>query len=153
MDIKKIAVDLALAEEKASLEAEYLTKQLSPYLESIISNTLKPKTSIISYNNIQVPKTILSDDGKGKIDELVIVSSSKDYALEVVADNKLLYDNEWDWFNTITEAVEEMSAFVNGSKFILHLSDIKFTENIMVRLKPTSNPITVDTIFIKLEKY
>lgn len=127
---------------------------MSP-IELIVPSTsvLKPKTSIVSYNNIQIPKTILYVDGSGKVDELVIVSSSKDYAIEVVADDEQLYDNEWDWFNMITEVVEEISAFVNDSKFILHLSDIKFTENIMVRLKPTSNPITVDTIFIKLEKY
>ena len=105
--------------------------------------------------DFKIPGTIIDINGAGCLRELVMKSTFKDYRLHLYVDGQVVYANTWDEFNELSQEIEDIAAFqsVDGL-YVLHLADVKFTENIKAIVEParaTTDRKTINYIFYKVD--
>lgn len=91
---------------------------------------------------------ILEGDGKGSIDQILIVSPSTSFSLRVNADKKKYIDHTYTWLATYSDYINDMSAFVVGGVYYASLRDIIFKEHFSIYVNTTAS-ITFPLIYIK----
>ena len=151
-DLLDWAVQLAIAEENARLAAE----QLARGVQVKVVQTPAPAytTRVEKKKDVEIPVTLIDETGQGKLKELIIKSSFNGYRLIVSVDGRVLYSDDYEWFQDISQEVDEIAAFESNGTYVLHLSDIAFSNRIRVRVEPTLMTLTVrtlDEVFWKLE--
>jgi len=152
-DLLNFALAVAMAEENARLMAEALAQKVRVE----VAPTPPLRTITRSEKDFPIPATIIDEKGSGQLKELLIKSDFKDWRLAVFVDGQQIYNNSYDWFMKISQELEEIAAFqAEDGTYILHLSDIKFTESIKITAEPFIHILAVEKpklkeIFWKLE--
>jgi hypothetical protein len=115
----------------------------------------KPATYVDRRSGVTLPINLFDKSGSGSLKELVVKSTDSGYKVIINADGVELYNNDWSWFNSMTQEVKEFSAFQDESGiYVLSITDIKFTRNLKVSLRPTgirTMELRVNEIFLKVE--
>lgn len=101
--------------------------------------------------------TILKGNYTGIVSEVMIRTSdaaaaNKNYSFRILADNEIIYDDTWDNFNTENGLMSDMSAFDNGTWYVLAFNTIAFTNAIEIEIYNLSNSITFSKVFIKYHR-
>jgi len=92
---------------------------------------------------------ILSIHKKGRLIEMVLVSDSKDYKVIIETDSFKL-KRSYDELDEISDYIESINVFQDGSNYVLSLYDVKFTKfdfNILF-----NGEVTFSRIYAKWEE-
>jgi hypothetical protein len=134
-----VAVRLAVAEEAAR-------QAMARGMRVAASPTV---TKVIHLRGVRLPATLVDVQGQGQMSELVIRSGKKEYSLRVIVDGAQLYYEDYSWFESISQVVEEVAAFQEeGGTYILRLADIHFSKGLKVMALGTQ--VELDEVFCKL---
>jgi len=93
---------------------------------------------------------VLDIRGTGRIQEFMVRSDSSDFKVHIKVDGETLYEDSWANFNALSDTVDEVVAFEEDEKFIVHLEDIEFKEAINIILLGI---FTAENIFVKYKLY
>jgi len=101
---------------------------------------------------VTIPAVIVDEKGSGQLKELLIESVSKDWRLSVYVDGQQLYSDAYDWFASVSQELDEIAAFqTDDGTYVLHLSDISFSESITVTVDSTAGKPVLKEVFWKLD--
>ena len=142
------AMMIAAAEEAARMTQIQIA---GPIVVQALGRKYTTKTG--RDTDVTLPAKLLDEAGAGALKELVIWSSTDQYVLRVIADGKIIYSAQYSWFVTVSQEVREIAAFqAQDGRYVLHLSDIKFSKGIRVEAAPAgSSSVTLDEVFWKVE--
>jgi hypothetical protein len=112
-------------------------------------------TRVVRLRSVALPATLVDASGPGRLSELVVVSRTADFSLRVVVDGRILYDDSYSWFESISQLVEEIDAFSLDGSYALRLRDISFSRRLRVEASPVtvvplSQPVVLDEVLCKL---
>lgn len=146
----ELAAKIAAAEENARLIAEKLAERVT------VEVTPTPPTfsKTIRMTDVPLPYTLVDELGSGCLKEFVVKSRFKDYSLIVLVDGSDLYRNSYDWFQRISQSVEEIDAFEEDGTYVLRLSDIHFAKSLKIVAIPFMTIMTtlkLDEVFCKID--
>lgn len=151
---RDIAVALITARETAKQVAKELVKPVT-----VVIQPISPKeTFISSEGNVTVNgfKEVLDKSAEGELKNLLLITNSSSYKIRLIKDGDTLYDAQFSWFQSITQEVENISAFteldsdgaVTGN-YVLSLKNIAFLKHIRVLMEVTT-PIIISTLYYEL---
>lgn len=125
---------------------------------AIIADTIKRiryKNRMYEYNNKEVVGTFKVMDEKwgGAISEVYFLSNNsvvanKSYSVEIIADGNQAYNGSWDKFAALTNYLQDVSCFDDGTNYFLSFNTIFFDKSISIRIYNAESP-TFLTIFVK----
>jgi hypothetical protein len=116
--------------------------------------TVSVKTTVKTMTDVAIPATLIELNIPGCLKELLIKTADTNYKLTVQVDGETLYDNDFNWFQNISQTVDEISAFQDETgSYILHLADIKWSTNIKVEAQPLTTTGTLKQVFYKIDLY
>jgi hypothetical protein len=146
----ELAAKIVAAEENARLVAEKLAGKVT------VEVTPTPPTfsKTVRMTDIPLPYTLVDELGSGCLKELVVKGRFKDYSLIVLVDGSDLYRNSYDWFQEISQNVEEIDAFEEDGTYVLRLSDIHFAKSLKVVAEPAITILSaskLDEVFCKID--
>jgi hypothetical protein len=149
-DLLNWALMVVAAEENARLVAEKLAEKVT------VEVTPTPPTfsKTVRMTDIPLPYTLVDETGSGCLKELVVKSRFKDYSLIVLVDGSDLYRNSYDWFQRISQSVEEIDAFEEDGTYVLRLSDIHFAKSLKIVAIPfmtITTTLKLDEVFCKID--
>lgn len=112
-------------------------------------------TRVVRLRSVVLPATLVDASGPGRLSELVVVSRAADFSLRVVVDGRILYDDSYSWFESVSQLVEEIDAFSLDGSYALRLRDIHFSRRLRVEASPVSaaplsQPVVLDEVLCKL---
>lgn len=109
----------------------------------------QPSTKV-ELKDVQIPTTLIDEEGAGVLKELMIKSKSGNYTLQLSIDGSTVYNHTWNMLREISQTVDEISAFQDEEdNYILHLYDLKYSMKITVALDGEEQTASV---FYKIEK-
>jgi len=125
----RIASDVVAAEE--------LSRQIAKKVEVKVSPAPKMRTVTYRKTNVKIPAIIIDEYGEGELKEFLILSAYKEIRVIMNVDGQELYNNDFDWFLSIAQEVVGIAAYrrLDGN-YVLHITNIKFTRRIRVRVEP-----------------
>lgn len=74
--------------------------------------------------------------GLGRLDNLVIISNSNLYDVNVAVDDRDVVDDSYDTLNTISNELEHVSAYSRNNSFVVVVTDYPFEEGLHIRIRP-----------------
>lgn len=114
----------------------------------------KPKTYVINpkvSTAINGRYDLLNIRGTGHLKEFMVMSDVRDFTVHIKVDGETLYQDSWADLNAISQPVGEVAAFEDeNGKFIIHLEDIEFKEELIIRLYGVFN---AERFFLKYYLY
>jgi len=138
----------------ASVGTDKLRVTVTDPISAIISAT----TKIVEQTSYSLAAggtyTPVNYSGRGRLHEVTIISSSNQFKVTITVDGVVIWDKSCSEAASITDEVVIVSAFQReDGKYVYHLSDIPFTSSLKVDVVNlnTSNPITLDYVFVKYE--
>jgi hypothetical protein len=127
--------------------AEEIARKLS-------STTAKPRETRVIRITDAVSDTVLSEDGSGKLIELVVISDSREYSVSIAIDNATVMDGSFDWYQSISQYMDWIDAFEDDGSFVLRVADLSFSSSLKISLKTSSTgSVKFREIIAKIEKY
>lgn len=136
---------------RSKLDATEMLADILEKLEQI--RETKPKTYVI---NLKSPTRVggryevLNIRGIGQMREFMVMSDSPDFTVHVKADGGTLYEDTWTELNAISQSVGEVAAYEENGKYVAHLEDIDFNDELIVRLYGV---FTAERVFLKYDLY
>lgn len=79
--------------------------------------------------------------GKGKLDTFLVVSSSRDFSVNVTVDNSEVVDDDFDTLSTFQSDLTHVSAYQSSENFIVSVSGYPFKEFLDIRIIPTEETV------------
>jgi len=120
----------------------------------LLSTTSKPRETRVIRIADAVSDTAISEDGSGKLIELVVISDSREYSVSITIDNATVMDGSFDWYQSVSQYTDWIDAFEDNGSFVLRITDLSFSSSIKISLKITSQgSIKFREIIAKIEKY
>ena len=122
------------------------------FLEELVRN---PASRIVEDSFSLDPgaeRTIIELNGTGRIDEVLIISSSQDFSVKVIVDGNEVWNKDYGSASSITDELMFLAVFtrVQDGKYVYHLADINFRSSVKIAVRNTgSSEITFDNIVIK----
>ncbi len=145
-ELLMMAMSVVVAEEIARRTA----KQSRTVDES------KRKVKVIRIRDVE-PGTVLDVPGSGVLRELVVVCGANNFLLDVVVDGELLTSGDFDWYSSISGFSEWIDAFENDGSYVIRLSNIYFSERLVVRYQPSpglmGQQVKLSDVLAKIELY
>ncbi|MEM2849047.1 MAG: hypothetical protein QXI36_02085 [Candidatus Bathyarchaeia archaeon] len=141
------AFDTALA----MIQAEEMSKHIAERIVVEVKPELKSSTYVDRRSNITLPIILFDEKGSGTLKELVLKSSVNTYKVIITADGYELYNNDWNWFYSMSQVVKEIAAFQENSTYILSIADLKFTRSLRISLRATETGVTLTESFLKVD--
>jgi hypothetical protein len=131
----------------AILAAEEASRKLK-------STIAKPRETRVIRITDAVSDTVISEDGPGKLIELVVISDSKEYGVSIAIDNVTVMDESFDWYQSISQYIDWIDAFEDNGSFVLRVTGLLFSSNLKISLR-TASPgnVRFKEIIAKIEKY
>ena len=150
-DLLKAALEIAAAEEAARGLAAPPPPPQQPPPEA-------PSTKVIRLKSVRLPSVLVDAKGSGRLLELVAVSPTNAFALKVVADGRVLFDDPYSWFESMSPLLEEVDAFSLDGSYTVRISGVEFRERLTVEAYPTtvaqtaagSQPVSLSEVFCEL---
>ena len=131
----------------AILAAEEASRKLT-------AKPLKPRETKVVRITEAVSDTVVSEDGPGRLAELVVISDSKEYLLSIAINNATVMDGSFDWYQTISSYTDWIDAFEDNGSFILRATNLFFSSNLKISLRASSpGSVRFREIIAKIEKY
>lgn len=93
---------------------------------------------------------VLNIRGIGQMREFMVRSDSSDFTVHVKVDGGTLYEDTWTELRGISQVVGEVAAFEENGKYVAHLEDIDFNEELIIRLYGV---FTAERLFLKYDLY
>lgn len=94
---------------------------------------------------------VLGIRGTGQMKEFMVRSDVANFTVHVKVDGDTLYEDTWADLNSISQPVGEVAAFQDeNGKYIVHLEDIDFKEELIIRLYGI---FTAERLFLKYGLY
>jgi len=149
-ELLKLAFAIVVAEEM-SRSAEASNAQETVHREP------SQRTYIGRLANIPIPATVVDENGSGALKELLIVSSHTNFEVSIRIDGDIAYQQPYTWFLERSNELEEIAAFQrDDGKYVLHISDLRYTKSIKIDILPiligTIQRTAIDEVFYKIEK-
>lgn len=127
------------------------TEEASRKLKSTIA---KPRETRIVRITDAVSDTVISEDGSGKLIELVVISDSKEYGMSIAIDNATIMNESFDWYQSISQYIDWIDAFEDNGSFVLRVTGLLFSSNLKISLRIASpGNVKFKEIIAKIEKY
>lgn len=137
--VTSLAIGVVMAEE--------IARKLS-------STTTKPRETRVIRITDAVSDTVLSEDGSGKLIEMVVISDSREYSVSIAIDNATVMDGSFDWYQSISQYMDWIDAFEDNGSFVLRVADLSFSSSLKISLKTSSTgSVKFREIIAKIEKY
>lgn len=122
LDPFKIAIEIALMEDKMSDNAN----------NTVPINGLDFITKTIIIDKKKMPVEILSLSGKGKLEEMTVVSPVK-YRVIIRVDDTEVYNTYWDVLKDYSKYMQNMAAYIDtDGKYVFNVKNISFGKRIQV---------------------
>jgi len=116
----------------------------------------KRKMKVIRVRDVE-PGNVLDVPGSGVLREFVAVSGTNNFLLDVIVDGELLTSGDFNWYRSISEFSDWIDAFESDGSFVVRLSDIDFSERLLVRYQPgsglTGRQARLSDMLAKIEFY
>jgi hypothetical protein len=154
-DLLKLALEIAAAEEAArGLAVPPPAPQQPPRPQAPEA----PSARVVRLRSVRLPSVLVDERGPGRLHELVVVSPTDGFALKVVADGRVLFDDPYPWFESVSPLLEGVDAFSLDGSYAVRISGIEFRERLTVEAYPTAvaplaagpQPATLSEVFCKL---
>ena len=115
---------------------------------------LKPNTYVIN-PKVSTPVRgryeVLNIRGTGQLKEFMVRSDVVGVTVHVMVDGGTLYEDTWTELSAISQPVGEVAAFRDeNGKYVIHLEDIDFHKELIVRLYGIFN---AERLFLKYDLY
>jgi len=131
----------------AILAAEEASRKLS-------STIAKPRETRVVRITDAESDTVISEDGPGKLIELVVISDSREYGVSIAIDNTTIMDGSFDWYQSVSQYMDWIDAFEDNGSFILRVTGLLFSSNLKISLRIASpGNVRFREIIAKIEKY
>jgi hypothetical protein len=149
MSSRSKAFDTALAVVQADIIAEKLAGHIKPVIVEKEIVVEKPAAALIyptEYVNLENEtingqSQILNEDGKGRVEKILIRSPNQNFNISLQADyGQPLQESYTDF--------QDVAAWQDGSTYVMELTDIAFEKNIRFSIT-TTQATTFSRIFIK----
>ena len=104
--------------------------------------------------NVKLPVILFDRSGAGVLKELALKSDTSNYRVITTVDGLEGYSNDWSWFYTNSDIIDEIAAFQKDSIYILSISDIKFSKSLKIAIRPThpsATAIRLAEVFLKVD--
>jgi len=103
---------------------------------------------------LTAPKYFLDEKFSGAISEVYFLSDStvaanKGFSCSIIADGKTIYEGTWDEFNAQSSYETDMSAFDDGTYYVLSFQVVFFEKSIKIRIFNVNTTVTFDFVKIK----
>lgn len=144
---RKWELALALIRQR-QLARELAKAQVKPQAQPV------PYTRVGRLHDVAIPETFIDEHGAGVLKEFMVKSLDKGFVVRVYVDGVELYGDSFDQLSSISQEVEEVAAFQSEGIYVLHLSDISFSESLKVVVEPVTlspTPFRLEEVFWKLE--
>jgi len=142
-----ISMDTLTSTAIAVVMAEEIARKLS-------STATKPRETRVIRITDAVSDTAISEDGSGKLIELVVISDSREYSVSIAIDNATVIDGSFEWYQSVSQYMDWIDAFEDNGSFVLRVTDLSFSSNLKISLKITSQGnVRFREIIAKIEKY
>jgi len=113
-----------------------------------VEDTFTTKNRVYENKTISDTLRLIDIKGTGIIDQLFIKAPSKNFSVYWLNDNQVLYNNDFDYFDSISEDKPYISAYNADSYYYLSIRDIHFQEGFIISIIP-SESITFNEISVK----
>lgn len=148
MKLADVAKLLVVAEEFARKVSGEKVEIKKPE-KVVIEEEDKYTSRFLTFENRKLPFTLLSVSGSGAVDEVVVLSSSEDYGVEVNVDG---YINTF-WFNKISGVStysSNVTAFTDtDGMHVMRLVGIDFSKYVRIRVVSSSRDVYLNTALIR----
>ncbi|RLC74691.1 MAG: hypothetical protein DRJ03_31500 [Chloroflexi bacterium] len=141
----ELSMMIVAAEEMARWMGKPTVAELKVRAEPIV------RTEVHKLTNVHLPVKLMDMKGTGTLKEFLIRSKSPSYMLSISVDGKTLYNDDWDWFNEMGVDIGEITAYKTDEIYVLYLSDIKFSEGLVIEATPLAEGVKFEDVFMKLE--
>lgn len=149
---RDIALTLIRARETAKQMAKLIPEP--PKLE------VKPakRTLIHTERNISigVSKNLIDEKGEGELKDILLITDSSSYKVRVMRDGEVLYDEQYSWFRSVSQEVENIGAYpevdsegAETGNYILNLKNISFRRRMRVYME-TPSPLVISTLHAEM---
>lgn len=115
------------------------------------SKTLTTKSERDNDRTIDSSYRFMNVEGEGKIEELLLDTDSNNYELFLYVDGRTVFDHDFSFFEDNGDLLEEVSVVSSGSGVKLVVSDLEFSEQFIVELRP-QNTLNINEAFAKYKK-
>jgi hypothetical protein len=136
-DLLRLAVLVALAEESQGRPAEVRAPTKT--------------TKVVKEGDVQIPDTVLYEEGSGTLTELVVVSDRKEFALTAYADGVLLIEGDFTDLQLISPRSEWVDAYEEDGAYVVRISNVNFRESVKIDVRPTAEPFKLKQVFARLD--
>jgi len=135
-DLLALAAQIVAAEEGARLAAESLAESLAERVSIQVSVAQRPeRTKVVRLRDVELPRILVEERGAGRIRELAVKSRSPAFALKVLVDGELLYDDDFYSLKSVSQEVEGVDAFEQDGSYVVRLSGISFSRSARVEAR------------------
>jgi hypothetical protein len=117
----------------------------------------KPReTKVVRLTDVE-PGVVISEEGSGRLVELVVVSGTKGYEMTLVVDGRVVTSGPFDWYQSLSPYSEWIDAFENNGSYILRVLDVSFSRNLVVNFRPLvsalATPFRLKEVVAKIDKW
>ena len=138
----ELAMQLAAAEEAARLSKQKENKQT------------KAIPRLYTYIGLKLPAVIYSDSGDGIIEEISIISPTKEYRIEITVSKYRVLYHTWEELSSISQYVNWLAAIEDNGSYNLTLYNIRYSDGVTVNLAPTKpGSYIVNNVIVKALSY
>ena len=136
--------DLVAVEELAREVGEQIGKKI-PFIQ-------KPRTRILDRKGVTIQRIyeLLDSRVRGKLRELTLKSTSKDYSIYIQADGVKKLSRTFDQLMDISKSLDFIDAFPeeDTNKYVLHMKELNWLSDCLINLHADNEPVTFNSIFV-----
>jgi len=150
-EVLKVVLNYKLM--KAMREAAERLEGVEKRLAAIERVTAPLKTTVTRLKQVQIPKLLIDLKGRGHLKAFMIKSGRSDFRVRLYADGLELYNNDYSWFEAVSQEVAEIAAFESDGLYVLSISDVKFAKSFKLIVEPVfmAKPFKIDEVYWKLD--
>jgi len=154
IDLKKLAEQILLAEEKARIEAEILVEEIlkravEPIRKEVVAKPVSvpivvERTVTVDEKNYRVDNIYevysISRDKlpslvSGRIDVFYLISPSNQFRVIVYCDDEKKYDDNYSSLEDKSMPDPKLTALSRDNKYIVAITDISFERSVYIAIK------------------
>jgi len=156
MDIMRHAKDMATS--IIANQTETTQKIEEGRLDSVARTVRKKTRTIGPTTQIKVgvhnPAIIINEKEPGGIEELVVISPSKNFSVIIESGGTTKLNKTWTQLSGISAQAIDIAAFTDpDGSYILNIKDYRWQENITLTLKSTSGSILFSQVYANWYAY
>jgi len=100
-------------------------------------------TRVVHLRAVRLPSVLVDAEGPGWALELLILSPTSNFAVRVTVDERIVFDDPYSWFESVSPLLESVDALSLDGAYALRLAGIAFRERLTVEAYPVAAPQAV----------